>query len=154
MEWLNSLVTLAGVAVGVVATLAADRLRWKREVARQTRLDHRQLYEQYLTTLHEAGEALWALAHSDLESSTTPDVAARAIFRSAGVYAALERVLIGGPIAVHEAARESFHAMRDLRDAIAAGALVGGPEHQAAEKKWEVCRDWLRSAMRADLQSL
>lgn len=154
MEWLNSLMTLAGVAVGVAATLATERLRWKRELARQTRLDHRQLYEQYLTTLHEAGEALWALAHSDIESSTTPDVAARAIFRSAGVYASLERVLIGGPVSVHEAARKSFHAMRDLRDCIAAGGLVGSPDHQAAEKKWEICRDQLRSAMRADLQSL
>lgn len=156
MEWLNSLMTLAGVAVGVAATLAADRLRWKREVARQTQLDHRQLYEQYLATLHQAGEALWALAHRDTETSLVPDGAtgARAVFRSAGVYAALERVLIGAPTSVHEAAREAFHAMRDLRDCVAAGALFGTEEHQVAEGNWEFRRDRLRSAMRADIQSL
>ncbi|WP_330301579.1 MULTISPECIES: hypothetical protein [unclassified Streptomyces] len=157
MEWLSSVLTLIGVALGVTATLAADHLRWQREASRQRVLDLRQLYGEYLSNLHQAGEALWALAQGDDRTLTAGrELAARAreVFRAAGLYASLERIMIGAPAPVQGAANDAFHAMRDVRDRVAEGLLYGTPEHRDAEKAWELRRRDLRTAMRADLERL
>jgi hypothetical protein len=157
MEWLSSVLTLIGVALGVIATLAADHLRGQREAARHKVLDRRQLYEQYLSNLHQARENLWALAQGDDRTVTAgPDLAARAreAFRTAGLYASLERVMIGAPAPVQRAASDAFHAMRDVRDCVAEGLLNGTPEHRDAEKTWELRRRDLRMAMRIDLEGI
>jgi hypothetical protein len=76
---LSSVLTLIGVALGVIATLAADNLRWQREAARHKVLDRRQLHEQYLSNLHQAGENQWALAQGDDRTLTAgPALAATA----------------------------------------------------------------------------
>ncbi|MEL5956456.1 hypothetical protein AADR41_17095 [Streptomyces sp. CLV115] len=62
MDWLPLLSTLAGAAIGNVATLIADRSRWKREdvkeaLALRLRLD---IYMQYTTTVKVLGATLRA----------------------------------------------------------------------------------------------
>ncbi|MFF7157977.1 hypothetical protein [Streptomyces sp. NPDC008139] len=65
MDRLPLLSTLAGAAIGIVATLIADRNRWKREddkEALRLRLD---IYTQYTSAVKVLGETLRALGRPD-----------------------------------------------------------------------------------------
>lgn len=101
MEWLPLLSTLMGAAIGIAATLIADRNKWRREVARQALEVRRAAYTEYASALKDAGEEIRAVALGDHRSDAARDTAVREAFRATGLYTASEQLwLVGPPLVV------------------------------------------------------
>ncbi|MFJ5608133.1 hypothetical protein ACIQCJ_01855 [Streptomyces sp. NPDC093221] len=152
MDWLPLLSTLAGAAIGIVATLIADRNRWKREddkEALRLRLD---IYTQYTSTVKVLGETLRALAGRDHPSDDARAFALREAFRESGIATASERMWLIAPEPVVKASNNVFHCLRRICDGYAAGTALGSTEDRARwEARGKAAAD-MRKLMREDLR--
>ncbi|MET8718831.1 hypothetical protein [Streptomyces misionensis] len=151
MDWLPLLSTLAGAAIGIVATLIADRNRWKHDddkEALRLRLD---VYTQYTTTVKVLGETLRALAGQDHPSPDERALALRGAFRESGIAIASERMWLIAPQPVVKASNNVFHCLRRICDGYIDGTAVSSPEDRA---RWEArgkAAATMRQLMRDDL---
>ncbi|MFF8934692.1 hypothetical protein ACF08O_08180 [Streptomyces paradoxus] len=153
MDWSSALSTSIGAAIGIVATLIADRNRWRRDLSSRALEVRRETYTEFMTAMNEAGEAIRAVSLGDHSSDTSLDSVVREAFRSSGVHAALERLRLVAPPAVETAAYAAFRSMRHLRDHYAAGSEP--TEGRAHSTRMELERNFqtLRELMRKDLAS-
>ncbi|WP_327269226.1 hypothetical protein OG233_17930 [Streptomyces sp. NBC_01218] len=151
MEWLPLLSTLMGAAIGIAATLIADRNKWRREVARQALEVRRAAYTEYASALKDAGEEIRAVALGDHRSDAARDTAVREAFRATGLYTASEQLWLVGPPLVVEAGNEAFHSLRRMRDAYARGVVVGSAEDRAFIQRRRTAMAEMRRRMREDL---
>ena len=151
MDWLPLLSTLAGAAIGIVATLIADRNRWKHEddkEALRLRLD---VYTQYTTTVKVLGETLRALARREHPSEDERALALREAFRDSGISIASERMWLIAPQPVVKASNSVFHCLRRICEGYVAGTAVSSAEDRA---RWEArgkAAATMRKLMREDL---
>jgi len=151
MDWLPLLSTLAGAAIGIVATLIADRNRWKREDAKEAvrlRLD---VYTQYTTAVKVLGETLRALAGRDHPSDAERALALREAFRDSGLSVASERMWLVAPQGVVTASNTVFHCLRRICYGYAGGADVNSPEDRARWEARGIAAAEMRALMRDDL---
>ncbi|WP_433890581.1 hypothetical protein [Streptomyces sp. CA-111067] len=151
MDWLPLLSTLAGAAIGIVATLIADRNRWKREDdkdALRLRLD---VYTQYTSAVKVLGETLRALAEREHASDRERAFALREAFRESGIALASERMWLIAPEPVVKASNGVFHCLRRICDGYIDGAAVSGPEDQARWEARGLAAAKMRKLMREDL---
>ncbi|WP_234337967.1 hypothetical protein [Streptomyces sp. NRRL WC-3725] len=95
MDWLPLLSTLAGAAIGIVATLIADRNRWKREDAKEALRLRLDVYTQYTTIVKVLGETLRGLAEREHPSDDERAHALREAFRESGMQPRRPRPLGG-----------------------------------------------------------
>jgi hypothetical protein len=151
MDWLPLLSTLAGAAIGIVATLIADRNRWKREDAKEALRLRLDVYTQYTTAVKGLGETLRALAGREHPSGDERALALHEAFRESGIAVASERMWLIAPQPVVEATNSVFHCLRRIRDGYADGTAVGSPEDRARwERRGEAAAE-MRRLMREDL---
>jgi hypothetical protein len=151
MDWLPLLSTLAGAAIGIVATVIADRSRWKREDAKEALRLRLDVYTQYATTVKVLGETLRALAGPEHQSDDERAFALREAFRDSGIGVASERMWLVAPEPVVKASNSVFHCLRRIRDGYIDGAAVMGTEDRA---RWEArgkAAAGMRRLMREDL---
>ncbi|MCT2546837.1 hypothetical protein [Streptomyces atratus] len=151
MEWLPLLSTLAGAAIGIVATLVADRNRWKREDAKEALRLRLDLYTQYTTTVKVLGETLRALAEREHPSDGERALALREALRDSGIGTASERMWLIASQPVVQASNSVFHCLRHIRDGYIDGTAVSSPEDRA---RWEArgkAAAKMRTLMREDL---
>lgn len=151
MDWLPLLSTLAGAAIGIVATLIADRNRWKREDAKEALRLRLDIYTQYTTTVKVLGEALRALADREHPSNDERALALRDAFRDSGIGIASERMWLIAPQSVVKASNSVFHCLRRICDGYIDGTAVRSPEDRA---RWEArgrAAAEMRKLMREDL---
>ncbi|QCX74033.1 hypothetical protein C9F11_01650 [Streptomyces sp. YIM 121038] len=151
MDWMPLLSTLAGAAIGIAATLIADRNRWRREEARYALELRRVVYTEYASALKDAGEEIRAVALGDHRSESARDAAVREAFRGTGLHMASERLWLVGPPLVVAAGNEAFHSLRRLRDAYARGVAVGSAEDAAFIRQRRTAMAEMRRLMREDL---
>ncbi|MER7936315.1 hypothetical protein AB0N99_31180 [Streptomyces sp. NPDC093272] len=151
MDWMPLLSTLAGAAIGIAATLIADRNRWRREEDRHAWEIRREAYTVYVSALKAAGEEIRAVALGDHLTASTRDAAVREAVRGSGVYTASEALWLVGPTRVVAAGNEAFHGLRALRDAYARGVAVGSPEEAPLVARRRAAMARMRQAMREDL---
>ncbi|MER6052661.1 hypothetical protein K2224_33885 (plasmid) [Streptomyces sp. BHT-5-2] len=150
MDWLPLLSTVVGAAIGIVATLIADRNRWKHEddkEALRLRLD---IYTQYTTTVKVLGETLRAVAERE-HPSDDRTLALREAFRDSGIAIASERMWLIAPQPVVKASNSVFHCLRSICDGYVDGTAVSSPEDRA---RWEArgkAAAQMRKLMREDL---
>ncbi|MGW4569437.1 hypothetical protein ACWEN3_46400 [Streptomyces sp. NPDC004561] len=151
MDWLPLLSTLAGAAIGIVATLIADRNRWKREDVKDALRLRLDIYTQYTTTVKVLGETLRALAEREHPSDDERTLALREAFRDSGIAIASERMWLIAPQPVVRASNSVFHCLRGICDGYINGTAVSSPEDHA---RWEARGDAaakMRKLMREDL---
>lgn len=151
MDWMPLLSTLAGAAIGIAATLIADRNRWQREEARHALEIRREVYTVFVSALKAAGEDIRAVALGDHLSASARDAAVREAVRGTGIYTASERLWLVGPPQVVTAANEAFHGLRALRDAYARGVAVGSAEEAPLIAQRRAAMAQMRHMMREDL---
>ncbi|OPC77841.1 hypothetical protein B4N89_36855 [Embleya scabrispora] len=133
MDWIAPVSALVGTALGVAATLVADRLRWRRETTeRQTDL-RRQLYAEYLAAVSRMRGILVDVARDVPPGAADREQRIRAGFLSPGAYELRHRLAIVAPSDVIAAARATFIALRDIRDCLIAGADATDPTFRALE---------------------
>lgn len=151
MDWMPLLSTLSGAAIGITATVIADRSRRRREESRRAKDERRDAYAEFSTALKAAGEEIRAVALGDHMSDSARDTAVREAFRGTGLYTASERLWLVGPRQVVTAGNEAFHSLRRLRDAYARGVAVGSDEDAPliAQRRTAMAR--MRDLMREDL---
>ncbi|MET8174746.1 hypothetical protein [Streptomyces clavifer] len=151
MGWMPLLSTLAGAAIGIAATLIADRNRWRREEARHALEVRRVVYTEYASTLKDAGEEIRAVALGDHMSESARDAAVREAFRGTGLHTVSEQLwLVGAPLVV-AAGNEAFHSLRRMRDAYARGVVVGSAEDRAFIQQRRAAMAEMRRCTREDL---
>ncbi|OPG11089.1 hypothetical protein B1R27_00020 [Streptomyces sp. GKU 895] len=143
--------TLAGAAIGIVATLIADRNRWKREDAKEALRLRLDIYTQYTTTVKVLGEALRALAKREYPSDDERALALREAFRDSGIGVASERMWLVAPEPVVKASNSVFHCLRRICDAYIDGTAVGSPEDRAHWEARGKAAAKMRKLMREDL---
>ncbi|MEU5957916.1 hypothetical protein [Streptomyces sp. NPDC047525] len=151
MDWSSVLSTAVGAAIGITATVIADRNRWHRERSSRALEVRRETYTSFMTAMNEAGEAIRSVSLGDQPSSAARDSVTREAFRSSGVHAALERLRLEAPPNVETAAAEAFRSMRRLRDHYAAGKEPTDAEAHAVRMKLEEDFKVLRGLMRTNL---
>ncbi|WP_256925351.1 hypothetical protein [Streptomyces sp. Amel2xC10] len=151
MDWMPLLSTLAGAAIGIAATLIADRNRWRREEARHALEVRRAVYTAYASALKDAGEEIRAVALGDHMSESARDAAVREAFRGTGLHTASEQLWLVGPPLVVAAGNEAFHSLRQMRDAYARGVAVGSAEDTAFIQQRRTAMAQMRRRMREDL---
>jgi hypothetical protein len=151
MDWLPLLSTLAGAAIGIVATLIADRNRWKREDDREALRLRLEIYTQYTSVVKVLGETLRALAERAHPSDEERTLALREAFRESGVAIASERMWLIAPQPVVKASNGVFHCLRRICDGYIDGAVVGGPEDHARWEARGLAAAKMRRLMREDL---
>lgn len=151
MDSLPLLSTLAGAAIGIVATVVADRNRWKHDDAKEALRLRLDIYTQYTTTVKVLGETLRALARREHPSDGERALALRDAFRDSGISTASERMWLIAPQPVVKASNGVFHCLRRICDGYATGTPVGSPEDRA---RWEArgqAAARMRKLMREDL---
>ncbi|MGW7421400.1 hypothetical protein ACWGJB_15210 [Streptomyces sp. NPDC054813] len=151
MDWMPLLSTLAGAAIGIAATLIADRNRWRREEARHALEIRREVYTVFVSALKAAGEDIRAVALGDHMSASARDAAVREAVRGTGIHTASERLWLVGPPQVVTAGNEAFHGLRALRDAYARGVAVGSAEEAPLIAQRRAAMARMRRTMREDL---
>ncbi|WP_346283840.1 hypothetical protein, partial [Streptomyces sp. SID6139] len=134
MDSLPLLSTLAGAAIGIVATVVADRNRWKHDDAKEALRLRLDIYTQYTTAVKVLGETLRALAQREHPSDDERTLALRDAFRDSGISIASERMWLIAPQPVVKASNGVFHCLRRICDGYATGTPVGSPEDRA---RWE-----------------
>lgn len=151
MDWSSALSTSIGAAIGIAATLIADRNRWRRDVSSRALEVRREAYTEFMTAMNEAGEAIRAVSLGDHSGDASLDSVVREAFRSSGVHTALERLRLVAPPAVEAAAHAAFRSMRHLRDHYAAGRVPTEDTAHSARMELERNFETVRDLMRKDL---
>ncbi|RAJ65663.1 hypothetical protein K378_03281 [Streptomyces sp. Amel2xB2] len=151
MDWLPLLSTLTGAAIGIVATLIADRNRWKHEDVKEAHRLRLDVYTQYTTAVKVLGETLRGSAEREHPSGDARALALREAFRDSDIAIASERMWLIAPEPVVKASNSVFHCLRAICDGYAEGTAVGTPEDRA---RWEArgkAAAEMRRLMREDL---
>ncbi|MEU5594791.1 hypothetical protein [Streptomyces sp. NPDC020298] len=151
MDWLPLLSTLAGAGIGIVATLIADRNRWKREDVKEALRLRLDIYTQYTTTVKVLGETLRALAEREYPSDDERALVLREAFRDSEIAIASERMWLIAPQSVVKASNSVFHCLRRICSGYIDGTVVSSPEDRA---RWEArgkAAAKMRKLMREDL---
>ncbi|NUS73732.1 MAG: hypothetical protein HOQ05_10040 [Corynebacteriales bacterium] len=151
MEWLAAVGAVVGGAIGIVATLLADQLQWRRARGTEREQNLRDMYAEFLTALTKTSGMLRAavLAHSG--PANTLDAAVTGIFRESGIYEVRYRLSLVAPVRIARAGEATFAALRHARDELRAGHGLCSPEY---EEKWQIYRarmHELRDLMRVEL---
>ncbi|WP_238431692.1 hypothetical protein [Streptomyces cavernae] len=151
MDWLPLLSTLAGAAIGIVATLIADRNRWKHDEAKEALRLRLDIYTQYTTAVKVLGETLRTLAEREHPSDDERAVTLREAFRDSGIAIASERMWLIAPQPVVKASNSVYHCLQRICDGYIDGTVVSSPEDHA---RWEArgkAAARMRQLMREDL---
>jgi hypothetical protein len=151
MDWLPLLSTLTGAAIGIVATLIADRNRWKHEDVKEALRLRLDIYTQYTTTVKVLGETLRALAQREHASDEERALALREVFRDSGIATASERMWLIAPQPVVRASNAVFHCLRRICDGYVNGTAVSSPEDRARWEERGKAAARMRALMREDL---
>ncbi|MFJ3673250.1 hypothetical protein ACIPSE_43005 [Streptomyces sp. NPDC090106] len=151
MDWSSAVSTSIGAAIGIAATLIADRNRWRRDASDRALEVRREAYTEFMSAMNEAGEAIRAVSLGDHPRDAALDSVVREAFRSSGVHTSLERLRLVAPPAVESAADAAFRSMRRLRDHYAAGRAPDEATAHSARGELERNFRTARDLMRKDL---
>jgi hypothetical protein len=101
--------------------------------------------------MNRTSESLRAVALDIEGRDVSYEAAAHDAFQKNDVYAARERLILTGVESVVISGDVAFHRLRDIRDAVATGVIVGSEEHSRALGRYGNSLRELRNAMRTDL---
>ncbi|MFI6678182.1 hypothetical protein [Kribbella sp. NPDC050470] len=136
------------------STLIAERVRWRRERQQRAKDSRRELYGQFLTSLNEAAESLWAVSLGDRRGTDGApfDETLRGEVHRTGLYSYREQVMILAPEGVRASADQAVDRVREYRDCLMSGSQTGSPVETAAMNAYKAAVKSLRQAMRSDLE--
>ena len=150
VDWSAALTALLGTIVGASVTLLADRARWRRDESQRRYEERRGSYVGFLAALHATSEALRVVPTS-AGASADRRPAAWAAFGSANVNAVREQLELLAPTPVLQVGRETFRALRELRDLVADGHNIESKDYRRVLSRYQERLIRLRHVMRYDL---
>jgi hypothetical protein len=149
MSWIPVLATAMGAIIGLGSALLTEHLRSRREHNELSTTVRREVYADYLSTLHDANEAMRTVALGEHPPDLPRKQAARAAFRAAGVTKAREHIILLAPPAVITAADQAFRSLRTIRDRIGQGEQLA--QYEPVLLTYSEHLHALRDAIRHDL---
>jgi hypothetical protein len=147
MQWSTLVATAVGTVLGVLATLVADHVRWRRDRSERDRDTLRTAFTEYLTTLSAAKDAF-----SRAEASPERVGKGHVAIGEHGVYAAQQQLeLVAQRTLVDKAGRATLSVL-DFHDAVVAGHATNSREYVNAWRVARQTRTALIEEMRKALQ--
>ncbi|MFI8793632.1 hypothetical protein [Streptomyces sp. NPDC055105] len=147
MQWSTLVATAVGTVLGVLATLVADHVRWRRDRSERNRDTLRTAFTEYLTTLSTAKDAF-----SRAEPSPERVGKGHVAIGEHGVYAAQQQLeLVAQRTLVDKAGRATLSVL-DFHDAVVAGHTTNSQEYVNAWRAARHTRAALIEEMRKALQ--
>jgi hypothetical protein len=149
MSWIPVLATAMGAVIALGSALLTEHLRSRREHNDRSTTVQREVCANYLSALHDANEAMRAVALGEHSPDLPRKQAARAAFRDAGVTKAREHLILVAPPAVIQAADEAFRSLRTMRDRVGEGERLA--QYEPVLLTYGEHLHALRGAIRHDL---
>lgn len=147
MQWPTLVATAVGTVLGVLATLVADHVRWRRDRAERDRDTLRTAFTEYLTSLSAARDAF-----SRTEPSPERVGKGHVAIGDHGVYAAQHQLeLVAQEALVAKAGRATLCVL-DFHDAVVAGHATSSQEYVDAWRAARLARAALIEEMREALR--
>ncbi|MFI9028845.1 hypothetical protein [Streptomyces sp. NPDC053560] len=141
MQWSTMAATALGAILGVVSTLLADRVRWRRELSERDRDALRASFAEYMAALAKARDT-FSRAEPAQERIGKGHIA----LGEHGVYAAQHWMELVASQSVVEKAHEATSAVLDFYDVVVTGHDVDSTEYRQA---WRAARDARRAVLEA-----
>ncbi|MGW0649947.1 hypothetical protein ACWD4T_14190 [Streptomyces umbrinus] len=149
MEWMTLVSAGVGAVIATASAAVLERGRWRRESRERETAVRRVLYGDYLACISEARNGFRSLARDTVIPAPDRAVAARDCF--APCYGLRYQMTITAPPAVSDASEVIFRRLREIRDAVAEGALSDSDVYAQGKRHYEDALARLRTAMRTDL---
>lgn len=147
MQWSTLLATAVGTVLGVVATLAADHARWRRERSERDRDVLRTAFTEYLAALSAARDAFSRAAPSPGHVGK-----GHVAMGEHGVYTAQQQLELAAERTLVDKARRATLALLDFYDVVVAGHDSDSREYVRAWRSAGHSRTALIDEMRKALQ--
>ncbi|MFZ3569921.1 hypothetical protein ACOKM5_23225 [Streptomyces sp. BH097] len=147
MQWSTLAATAVGTVLGVLATLLADHVRWRRDRSERDRDTLRAAFTAYLTALSTAKDAF-----SRAETSPERVGKGHVAIAEHGVYAAQQQLELVAQRAIVDRAASATLSVLDFHDAVAAGHAPNSSEYVNAWRSARQTRAALTEEMRKVLQ--
>ena len=149
MTWISLLATLVGAMIARGSALLVERRRTQRETTAEWHRTRRELYARFLASHAQAGSDLRNIA-------ATPGLEASERYRQARTaythcYASRHELELLAPRTVVDPAEKCSGAVRGMRDAVSAGALVDSDQFLELTRRYLDLRLETRDAMRAEI---
>lgn len=149
MTWIPLLATLTGAVIAMGSALLVERRKTQREMAAEWRRTRRELYAKFLAAHAQAGSDLRSIA-------ATPSLDADDRYRQTRAaythcYVSRHELELLAPHTVVELAEECSRAVRMMRDAVSAGALLDSDQFEELTRRYLELRLETRDAMRSDI---
>ncbi len=150
MPWIPVLATALGAVIGLGSSLLIDQARSRRDNTRTSLIARRDAYVRYLSSLHDANEALRAVSLDDSATGRAPPASCQGSVPGCRDHAGpRELIILLGPQTVVLAAHQAFRSLRTLRDRIGQGEDLA--DYQPVLGEYGRCLQVLRDATRRDL---
>ncbi|MFJ8214031.1 hypothetical protein [Streptomyces sp. NPDC096033] len=147
MQWSTIAATAVGAVLGVLATLFADQVRWRRDLTERDRETLRTAFTDYLTALSEARDA-FTRADARPERVGNGHIA----IAEHGVYTAQHRLELVAERALVEKAGRATLSVLDFHDVVVAGHASDSDEYTHAWRTVRQARSALIEEMRQVLK--
>ncbi|GED86455.1 hypothetical protein TNCT6_35400 [Streptomyces sp. 6-11-2] len=147
MQWSTLVATSVGTVLGVIATLVADHVRWRRDRRERDRDTLRTTFTEYLAALSTARDAF-----ARMEPSPDRVGKGHVAVGEHGVYAAQQQLeLVAQRTLVDKAGRATLSVL-DFHDTVVAGHAPDSSEYVRAWRAARQARTALIEEMRIALQ--
>ncbi|GGM10665.1 hypothetical protein GCM10010129_63350 [Streptomyces fumigatiscleroticus] len=150
MEWISLASTALGALIGLTASFALDRQRWRRESDQRGRDDRRAVYTSFLTATAEASEILFNVA-SGHDTDAAASARAQTVIRDSRVLSRRLELSLVADDAVLREANHLVDRLRAYRQVVGQGLSHDAEAVDQARTEFNEQRDRLIEVMRKTL---
>ncbi|MFF4972703.1 hypothetical protein [Streptomyces sp. NPDC001083] len=150
MQWTATISTALGAFIGVASTLAADRVRWRRDVSERDRDGLRGIYAEFLDALNSARAVITEANRASGDDRGERIAAARNAIAGRGVYTKRYQLELTAPEPVVTQTVLTVNRLIAVREAVV-NTTTDSPEYLAAYAEFRQARTTLLRVMRTSL---
>ncbi|MFE6339002.1 hypothetical protein ACFVOK_38295 [Streptomyces sp. NPDC057798] len=152
MQWTAIVATAIGAVIGVVSTLTADHVRWRRDLSERDRDALRTSYAQYVEALTQARDEITQTSRAPGLTAEERADSVRTVIGRHGVYARQHQLELTAPVKVVRLAINAANELAGYRDSVINGFMREDPECVEARRAYREARYRLIDAMRFSLE--
>ncbi|MET9891935.1 hypothetical protein ABZZ47_17225 [Streptomyces sp. NPDC006465] len=152
MEWTALIGTGLGAVVGVGSTLAADRLRWRRDTHERERANLQLLYAEFIEALLKARDAIDQVSKQTDRSPQERGQLVRDVIADHGAYTKEYQLELIAPAPVIARVQDATYKLALYRDIVLHGATREDLPCSQARSAFREARKALVAEMRASLR--
>ncbi|MFD5845594.1 hypothetical protein [Streptomyces chartreusis] len=152
MQWTAIVATAIGAVIGVVSTLTADHVRWRRDLSERDRDAMRTSYARYVEALTQARDEITQTSRDPGLTVEERAESVRTVIGRHGVYASQHQLELTAPVKVVRLAIKAAHELAGYRDSVINGFMREDPECAKARRAYREARYRLIDAMRVSLE--